>query len=129
MPTWENQSPTMKRIWIVMAFVTAFVIIHGTWTYRMNHQRAFAVAVEKRIDITTIHVRLASGVMVLVGHASKPQSLYAEEIARMFLVRYAPKAVNPPSDLRNEIQIDSKPVTRNEALDAARGVASEAESH
>jgi hypothetical protein len=104
---WNTQSLTMKRIWIGLALVTAFILVHGTWTFRLNHQLAFAEAVEKKIDIVSIHVRAVSGTLVLVGKGSKQQSEYAEEIARTFISKYSKRSINPPSQVRNEIEIGS----------------------
>jgi hypothetical protein len=117
----------MKRIWIVLGAVTAIILVHGTYTFRLNHQKAFAQAVEKRIDIVSIHVAAKSGTLILSGHASKPQAEYAEEIARMFIEKYAKRSINPPSDVRNEIEIGSV-VTTKTARKAATKAAARAAS-
>jgi hypothetical protein len=94
----------MKRIWISLAVITVLILVHGTYTFRLNHQLAFAQGVEKKIGIETIHVRAVRGTLVLIGHGSKQQSEYAEEVARMFIQKYAKRSINPPSDVRNEIE-------------------------
>lgn len=106
MRAWDRQSTAMKSVWIFLAFVTAFILVHGTWTLRQNHQRAFAQSIEKRIDIPTIHVRAANGILILSGQGTRAQSVYAESVARGLLATYGPRAINPPKDVRNEIQID-----------------------
>lgn len=105
MNAWKSQSLTMKRIWIGLAVVTAVILVHGTYTFRLNHQIAFAQAVEKRIDIVSIHVSAVHGTLVLKGHASKAQAEYAEDVARNFIRKYAKRSINPPNDVRNEIEI------------------------
>ena len=104
MRIWESQSLAMKRIWMSLGVLTVVILVHGTYTFRANHQLAFARAVEKKIDITTVHVIIKSGTLILQGHASKRQAEYAEEIARMFIERYAKRAINAPRALRNEIE-------------------------
>lgn len=105
MNIWKTQSLTMKRIWIALALLTAIIVVHGTYTFRMNNQIAFAQGVEKKIGIETIHVAAVKGTLVLTGRGSKQQSEYAEEIARLFIHRYAKRSINPPSQVRNEIEI------------------------
>ena len=95
----------MKRIWIALAVVTIVILVHGTYTFRANHQIAFAQAVEKKIDIGSIHVTAKSGALILQGHASRAQAEYAEEIARMFIAKYAKRAINAPDHVKNEIEI------------------------
>lgn len=101
---WDARSLRMKLVFCLIAFTAAFIAIHGTWTYRANHQRAFAVAVEKKIGIESVHVRAVRGTLVLSGEASREQKIYAEEIAKRFIDRYSAVAVNPPSKVRNDIQ-------------------------
>ena len=105
MLSWKNQSLTMKRIWIGLAVLTAVILVHGTYTFRVNHQNAFAQAVERKIDIVSIHVTAKSGTLFLQGRASRQQAEYAEEIARMFIAKYSKRAINPPSSIKNEIEI------------------------
>lgn len=113
----------MKRVWIALAVVTAVILVHGTYTFRMNHQNAFAQAVEKKIDIASVHVIAKSGTLILQGRASKQQAEYAEEIARMFIARYAKRSINAPETIKNEIQIGSV-VTRAKSVAKNRQLAS-----
>ncbi len=108
MRNWETQSPLMKKVWISLAFVTAFVLVHGTLTFRTNHQKAFAITVEAKIDIKTIHVKAVHGILVLSGQGTKEQSHYAEELARFYIKNYSVRAINPPVDLRNEIVLNPR---------------------
>ena len=112
MNIWKAQSLTMKRIWIGLAVLTVMILLHGTYTFRVNHQVAFAQGVEKKIGIETIHVTAVSGTLVLTGRGSKQQSEYAEEIARTFIQKYAKRSINPPSTVKNEIEIGNV-VTRS----------------
>lgn len=104
MLSWKTQSLTMKRIWIALAVLTAVILVHGTYTFRLNYQIAFAQAVEKRIDIASIHVMASHGTLILKGHGSKEQSEYAEDTARAFIQKYAKRSINPPSEVKNEIE-------------------------
>ncbi len=121
MDIWKSQSLTMKRIWISLAVVTAVILVHGTYTFRLNHQIAFAQGVEKKIGIETIHVRAASGTLILSGRGSKQQSEFAEDIARNFIQKYAKRSINPPSAVRNEIEIGN--IVTGFAKPAAKAVA------
>jgi uncharacterized membrane protein affecting hemolysin expression len=104
---WKNQSLIMKRVWISLCVLTVFILVHGTYTFRLNHQIAFAQAVEKKIDIVSIHVTAKNGALILQGRASRQQAEYAEEIARMFIAKYAKRAINAPTTVKNEIETGS----------------------
>ena len=107
MLSWKSQSLAMKRIWIALGLLTLVILVHGTYTFRLNHQAAFARAVEKKIDISSVHVVAKSGTLILRGRATKQQAEYAEEIARMFIERYSKRAINPPHAILNEIEVGS----------------------
>lgn len=105
MRAWDSQTSNMKKVWIALALLTVFLVVHGTWTYRQNAQRAFAQAVEAKLEIPSIHVHALSGVLVLSGQGTKAQSRYAEELALYYIERYSSQVVNPPSKVRNEIVV------------------------
>ncbi len=109
---WESLSVPLKMIFGVTAWVFLFILVHGTYTYRVNHQRAFAKAVETRIGIATVRVRAKSDVMIYEGSATPEQSAYAERIGQDFIQRYGPSAVNPPTEIRNSLVIRSPRQTR-----------------
>lgn len=122
MNAWNSQSLTMKRLWIGLAILTVVIVVHGTITFRANHQIAFAQGVEQRIDIETVHVKAVSGVLVLYGKATREQSEFAEGIARQCIEKYARRSINPPTSVRNDIEVGSV-VTKHERR-SQRGVAS-----
>lgn len=122
---WKTQSLTMKRTWIALGILTVVILVHGTYTFRQNYQIAFAQAVERKIDIETIHVRADHGTLVLVGKASKEQSLYAESVAREFIQKYAHRTINPPSDVRNSLEIEMAVTKAAPRANPDRSVANE----
>jgi hypothetical protein len=102
---WNALSLRMRIIFAVCGWVFIFILIHGTYTYRVNHQRAFAQSVAIRIGIPTIRVSAKSDILILEGSATQEQSEYAEKIAQYYIMKYGPRSVNPPTEIRNSIQL------------------------
>lgn len=102
---WECLSLQMKILFALCGWIFLFILIHGTFTYRANHQKAFASTVGKRIGIQTIRVSAKSSVLILEGSATREQSDYAERISQDYIMRYGPRSVNPPTEIRNSLRI------------------------
>lgn len=102
---WNRLNTPLKMIFGVCGALVLVILVHGTYTYRVNHQKAFAYAVGKRIGIETIRVSAKSDVLILEGSATRQQSDYAERISQDYIMRYGPRSVNPPTEIRNSLQI------------------------
>ena len=89
----------------IMAGATLFMLVHGTFTYRENHQKMFARSVELRINIPGISAQAENDVLTLRGQGTSQQKAFAEKIALQFMTRFADRAVNPPTSLINEIRV------------------------
>lgn len=105
---WVNLDRMHRLALIVFGVALLIMIVHGTLTRRANHQMAFARGVAKKIAIENIYAYAESGTLVLVGQGSKRQSDYAEKVAMAFMQKYSDRAVNPPTKIRNEIQVISR---------------------
>ncbi|RYZ73849.1 MAG: hypothetical protein EOP05_09700 [Proteobacteria bacterium] len=102
---WDRLSLVMKVTFSVCAWIFVFVLVHGSFTYRANHQKAFAQSVAKRIGIPSIKVSAKSDVLIFEGTATREQSDYAEKIGQYYIMKYGPRSVNPPTEIRNSLQI------------------------
>lgn len=109
---WDRLSLTMKVTFSLSAWVFLFVLIHGSFTFRANHQKAFAQAVAKRIGIPSIKVSAKSDVLIFEGSATREQSEFAEKIGQYYIMKFGPKAINPPTEIRNSLQIREPAPTR-----------------
>ncbi|HVK60416.1 MAG TPA: hypothetical protein VM432_02650 [Bdellovibrionales bacterium] len=102
---WNQMTLPWQIAYGVTAWILLFILIHGTWTLRANHQRMFAYSVAKKIAIQGITARAKSDVLYLEGTGTKEQKAFAEKMAELMIEKHSAKAINPPTEIKNNIKV------------------------